>query len=694
VTVGVLGGAAAGLLGAWVASRFAELTLAADTRQRATIVHEVVDDLLWRRHFEAVTAAASEIAGELRGLVADPARLREALAVAEKRGAFTSGAVTPLGFDVLAVGGDPIAGRWLGPSMQIPAEIRAGVVGRAGNERLKSVQFAWTDAAQRPVMSIAVPVGGLRLAAYLLVHVDPLPVLATLDRRLGSAVELTTIDGTAKLASLTNLSRPSDPASGPVALAVQGPDGRPMLRAAVFVDQSELTGQLTRVRQGGLLGLLAVLGVVGVVALTTTTLVLNRARRQREGAERQAAAAEEARATMQRERDVEQLRAGAEKRAMLERMAGTIEAETGRALELVRRRSTAMTEAADAVAAASARARGATEATVVAAATAANNVETVAGATGRMMEAIRDISGQVVQSGAVIGQAVGAGEQARTTILALNQQVEQIGAVADLIAGIASQTNLLALNATIESARAGIAGKGFAVVASEVRQLAARTARSTTDIARRINEVRAATNASVTAVSRIERNIGEIDAIASAIAAAVERQDEAASEIARDVATTADAARVMTDQTAEVLADVRDTDSRAAGVRDYLAGLEGAMDELRSAIMRAVRTVLPDLDRRAAPRYPVDMTCRLTALGRTHVARLADLSDFGASLSANSGLPVGGRGALDIDGVGQTLPFVVRHAKGDELHVEFEFDAAAAARFAGTAERLTRRLAA
>ena len=97
-------------------------------------------------------------------------------------------------------------------------------------------------------------------------------------------------------------------------------------------------------------------------------------------------------------------------------------------------------------------------------------------------------------------------------------EVEQIGAVADMIGEIAAKTNLLALNATIEAARAGDAGRGFAVVASEVKALATQTARSTQEITRHIDQVRAATGASVAAVRRIEQTITEVNALAGSIA--------------------------------------------------------------------------------------------------------------------------------------------------------------------------------
>jgi len=91
-----------------------------------------------------------------------------------------------------------------------------------------------------------------------------------------------------------------------------------------------------------------------------------------------------------------------------------------------------------------------------------------------------------------IGQLAEHMQQASETMVQLQQDTQQVGAVLEVIRGIAEQTNLLALNAAIEAARAGEQGRGFAVVADEVRTLASRTQQSTQQIQQTIEQLQGA----------------------------------------------------------------------------------------------------------------------------------------------------------------------------------------------------------
>ena len=392
--------------------------------------------------------------------------------------------------------------------------------------------------------------------------------------------------------------------------------------------------------------------------------------------------------------EAERQRADVEKRAALLGMAEKIETETAKALDQIGVRTTAMAATAEEMHASSARTGGTARHAANAAQQVLTNAQTVANSTDQLSGAIHEIAAQVSHSTAVVARAVEAATETRQTMEALNEQVGRIGAVADMISEIAARTNLLALNATIEAARAGDAGKGFAVVASEVKALATQTTSSTQEIARHINEVRAATEASAAAVGRIEQTIGEVNVIAGSIAAAVEEQGAATSEIARNVAETASAANEMTRQIGEVSSEAERADRQAGAVQDDTGGLNAAVMELKQSLIRVVRTSTADVDRRTSGRHNADLPCRLTIAGQTHAARIVDISEGGARVHEAPAAQSGTRGTLSIDGVGFPLPFIAQDEADGALRLTFDLDAATAVKFRGLPARLISRRAA
>ncbi len=319
---------------------------------------------------------------------------------------------------------------------------------------------------------------------------------------------------------------------------------------------------------------------------------------------RMAAALEVFRAQAVENRDHDRRRAEAEaaaaeeKRRALVAMAGRIEAEAGGAVADIAARTQAVAETAERMTGLAARTGAAAGQAEQAAGTALATAREVAGSADELTLSIRDISRQVMRSTDAVGAAVAAGARTRSAIGALNGQVAEIGAVAEMIGSIAARTNLLALNATIEAARAGDAGKGFAVVASEVKQLASQTARSTEEISRHIAGVRQGTEQAVAAVAAIDATIGEIDAIAAAIAAAVAQQGTATAAIARNVADAAAAMDQTSRRNADVAAEAAEADRYARAVLDNSQGLDAAVRDLRAAIVQIVRSSTAEVDRR------------------------------------------------------------------------------------------------
>ncbi|GLQ75781.1 methyl-accepting chemotaxis protein [Vibrio penaeicida] len=190
-----------------------------------------------------------------------------------------------------------------------------------------------------------------------------------------------------------------------------------------------------------------------------------------------------------------------------------------------------------------------------------SNTEDGRGVVFRAKDAISRLASDIDHIGGVVQKLAG------TT--------QDIGSILDVIRDISEQTNLLALNAAIEAARAGEQGRGFAVVADEVRNLASRTADSTEEIQKMINQLQAdaqdavsameagqevtmegveSTDQAVEVLGRISESISDISDRNTQVATATEEQSTVVHTINENIEEI-NAINELTTGTAQELAD-------------------------------------------------------------------------------------------------------------------------------------------
>ena len=359
----------------------------------------------------------------------------------------------------------------------------------------------------------------------------------------------------------------------------------------------------------------------------------------------------------------------AQRHALLS-MAETVERETGSSVESVGAATRDVAGVAVGLTSLAANLSSNSQAVAAASVQALANSQTVSAAAEQLSASIREIGGQIQRASAVTGSAVQSSVRAQQTIQSLSAVVSKVAEMSGNIGSIASQTNLLALNATIEAARAGEAGRGFAVVASEVKSLSHQTANSTEEINRLVAEIQSATLAAVDAVGKIGNEINQVDEVANSIAAAIEQQHAATREIARSVEQSAESNREVSTKIASVSSDATELNSRAAEVQATISGAADSVASLRSILVKVVRTSSEDTDRRASPRYVVDIPAVVDIGGRKVRSQVIDVSGGGAKITCVPHPEPGSVGSIAIEGLARPVSFVVRGGTNENSGLE------------------------
>jgi signal transduction histidine kinase/CheY-like chemotaxis protein len=257
-------------------ARYEQATREVQIERVGYILNRYVNETVWKLFAADIGGVARDIAQEdnIRKAVstADRDGLKHLLPEAWRRNAVSSGQIPMLGITVYQGDGTVMAEHVSVPDLRPTAALSDLLAKRQGNDRLAQLRHVWTDGGA-PRLSVVVPVGGLRLAGYLAIHVDPLHALHNLDDRLGMHIVFTSADGAKRLAELESFKIADGATVLHGDLMVKAPSGLPVFRANVTWDETETTNLMFNIREWSFVILIAALTLITVATLILVLVV-------------------------------------------------------------------------------------------------------------------------------------------------------------------------------------------------------------------------------------------------------------------------------------------------------------------------------------------------------------------------------------------------------------------------------------